>query len=1058
MKKLLLLLSLLTISFTYAVAANTMNPFAYGLRSEFDETTMTLTGWFSVNAPSNKITVYAKDSEEIVYKILELSNQPALKNRQFTFSFQGHLGKDFTWYVDVEGQKLNDPAFIENSTSNKLYYPTSVDVDNNPENANFGTVFCIEGRENAHNNDSYKSYLSYVDGVSLYMLNADGSPRKMPTVSNDGFGITSGTRYGYNGSKDLNKPYITDSDITVGGQTGFAAYRVRVSDDGRIFITAQRADGYVLWEAGRERFSATTSTHWSNYTGWRDVMASANSNTTLLSEKTIGSSGGTFYAGPNMGFDVRGSGKDLKLLMLSGSESGFSNATESQIRCNEYNLGYATKWEAAPSKTIFTGKALTPSGAQVEYDKNGNVWMCQLRYSADAPTLMQFNQNGEVLYQDNPKHPYRRCGALRFNEDFTKFVVTSKGSGSGGAITVYDVYDNGNLNWNSAKEYNIANKVGLTMMDFAWDYADNLYIAADMTNGASTGRFIAIYAMPRNENKVTTPAASKYAFSTKNSVTWKNLFLNEQDVADETKNMSSEQVVTDYTGKNHRLWRLLQTGFNMYLEAHSKTLRTEVQGDDGAGLPLCVDEFFNGADELSVVDFFANDDKFSWLGDYLTEVSGFVLDTKQKCIDQIDPFINRTGIYEEKGKPEYWRPYMSEAVWGLDGKIASTEYMPIRWNWTGNDERHFYTIWIEWWNISKHGGLNDWSWFETNGYEYAVVPSDWYYFNSVKYHAEKGLSDDTHILAWRDGGVNGNIVHRVTRPNMELYATYVEKNIDENNPPANPANFDATNDELFQLLDNRNYKPDDPSVAPTHNLTVTRHLAAGMYNTICLPMNIDLTGLQEKTQDVDQHPLKYKDDGSGATVLEFTGVTRTTNAAGENVTVLNFTQVTEMVAGKPYLVKLRDGAEDYTEKMPFTTVSVHADAYNPVKQPIPNTPQDVITFVPTINPTTIPAGSIILVADNRLALTTEEGQMAGLRGYFTVAPAQAKEIAEQAADGRVVFSVKQPVTTSVVDVQQPEVQTVQKILEDGNIYIIRGNEKYTITCSRVRQLAAVLKF
>ena len=70
--------------------------------------------------------------------------------------------------------------------------------------------------------------------------------------------------------------------------------------------------------------------------------------------------------------------------------------------------------------------------------------------------------------------------------------------------------------------------------------------------------------------------------------------------------------------------------------------------------------------------------------------------------------------------------------------------------------------------------------------------------------------------------------------------------------------------------------------------------------------------------------------------------------------------------------------------------------------------------------------------------------MAGLRGYFTVAPAQAKEIAEQAADGRVVFSVKQPVTTSVVDVQQPEVQTVQKILEDGKIYIIRGNEKYDL--------------
>ena len=1042
MKKLLLLLSFLSIAF--AASAANLNPFAYGLRSEFDKTTMTLSGWFSVNAPSNKIIVYAKDSEEIVYKILELSNRPALKDQQFTFSFQEHPGKDFTWFVDVEGQNLSTPTFVSNS--NKLFYPTSVDIDNNPENANFGTVFCIEGRGDAYKNASYESYLSYVDGVSLYMLNADGLPRKMPTVSNDGFGITSGTRYGYNGQKKLNN--ITDSDITVGGRKGFAAYRVRVSDDGRIFITAQRSDGYVLWEAGRERFSATTSTHWGTYTAWRDVMASANSNTTLLSEQTIGSSSGTFYAGPNMGFDVRGSGKDLKLLMLSGSKSGFTDFVESAIRCNEYNLGCATKWEAVPSKTIFTGKALTPSGSQVEYDKNGNIYMCQHREATGSRTLMKFSPDGTILKEEQDGL-YRRCGALRFNKYFTKFVVASKGDNYGGAFTVYDVYENGDVNWGSAKEYKVKDKVGLTMMDFAWDYADNLYIAADKSDGVAAGRCIAIYAMPRNENKVTTPAASKYAFSTKNSVTWKNLFLNEQDVADETKNMSGAQVVTDYTGKNHRLWRLLQTGFNMYLEAHSKDRITEVRNGDGDGLPLYVNLFFDAADELSVVDFFANDDKFSWLGDYLTEVSGFVLDTKQKCIDQIDPFINRTGIYEEKGKPEHWRPYMSEAVWGLDGKIASTEYMPIRWNWTGDDERHFYTIWVTHWNISKHGGLNDWSWFETNGYEYAVVPSDWYYFNSVKYHAEKGLSNDTHILAWRDGGVDGNIVHRVTRPNMELYATYVEKNIDENNPPANPANFDATNEDLFQLLDNRNFKLDDPSVAPTHNLTVTRHLAAGMYNTICLPMTIDLAGLQEETQDLDQHPLKYKADGSGATVLEFTGVTPTTNAAGENVTVLNFTQVTEMVAGKPYLVKLRDGAEDYTEKMPFTTVSVHADEYHPVKH-------DGITFVPTINPTTISAGSIILVADNRLALTTENGQMAGLRGYFTITdpnPARAQEIAEQAADGRVLFSVKRPVSTSVVVAPESEKQNapkVQKLLHDGQIYIIRDDQTYTITGVRVK--------
>jgi hypothetical protein len=251
------------------------------------------------------------------------------------------------------------------------------------------------------------------------------------------------------------------------------------------------------------------------------------------------------------------------------------------------------------------------------------------------------------------------------------------------------------------------------------------------------------------------------------------------------------------------------------------------------------------------------------------------------------------------------------------------------------------------------------------------------------------------------------------------------------------------------LLDNRNFKQDNPSAAPTHDLTVTRHLAAGMYNTICLPMNIDLAGLLEARSGVEQHPLKYKEDGSGATVLEFTGVTRTTNAAGENVTVLNFTQVTEIVAGKPYLVKLRDGAEDYTEKMPFTTVSVHADEYHPVEH-------DGITFKPTINPTIIPAGSIILVADNRLALTTEGGQMAGLRGYFKITdpnPARAQEIAEQAANGRVYLNFPKPSTTSIPVAPEAEQSTklnVEKLIIDGHLYILRGEEVYTITGSRVR--------
>ena len=212
-----------------------------------------------------------------------------------------------------------------------------------------------------------------------------------------------------------------------------------------------------------------------------------------------------------------------------------------------------------------------------------------------------------------------------------------------------------------------------------------------------------------------------------------------------------------------------------------------------------------------------------------------------------------------------------------------------------------------------------------------------------------------------------------------------------------------------------------------------------MYNTICLPFGVDLSGL------MDDHPLKYKANGTGAKVLEFTGITRTKNDAGEDVTILNFQQVTSTQAGKPYLVQLRDGATDLTEDMLFTTVSSFPDLHPVV--------HEGVTFQPTINATSVPEGSLILVANDRLAQTTEPGEMLGLRGYFTIDPMWAAEIAEQAADGRVYLSMKKPVTTSIPVAPEAEQQTkpeVRKIMRDGQIYILRGDEVYTITGHRVR--------
>ena len=82
--------------------------------------------------------------------------------------------------------------------------------------------------------------------------------------------------------------------------------------------------------------------------------------------------------------------------------------------------------------------------------------------------------------------------------------------------------------------------------------------------------------------------------------------------------------------------------------------------------------------------------------------------------------------------------------------------------------------------------------------------------------------------------------------------------------------------------------------------------------------------------------------------------------------------------------------------------------------------------------------------------------MNGMRGYFVIDdtdPLAAAELAAQAADGRVYLSMKKPVTTSIPVAPEAEQQVkpeVRKVMYDGKIYILRGEEVYTITGHRVR--------
>ena len=453
-----------------------LNPFAYNLTSELSADEKNLTIKYSLNAKATSVEWVLMDGNNEV-KTVDLSSLGLAKGDYTTTISTTDFPqyKALTWKIEVKGVAVNEPT--EYTISHDFYHPSSVDIDNNPENPTFGLILCNEAMQSVKGKkqtDTGEDYLSSSLGAGIYAFN--------PAFENTGK---------YNGGIEFT---TTRAD---GTGTAYAPRRIRISDDGRIFVTSLNTDGNYLWEVNPE-----------NMNEWTPVFKG-----TLNSNKELVDASSNFVAAPNVGFDVRGEGANLKLLMLSSNLRGFpSTYAVAAFKCHEYNLGTATIWNSAPSKTILSGKyMINYTGDQVAYDDEGGVWFCQHQGTAkeDYPSLVHINKDGVEDYKEIVNN--RMAGGFRFNNDFTKVVIAGIADGTKNSkkATVYAVSKNANGKPVLTEETIIDMKtVGNNLNDFAWDYAGNLYAC-----GNSSEKLVA-WAMPHSsEDVVATPAASKYAFS-----------------------------------------------------------------------------------------------------------------------------------------------------------------------------------------------------------------------------------------------------------------------------------------------------------------------------------------------------------------------------------------------------------------------------------------------------------------------------------------------------------------------------------------------------------------
>lgn len=463
MKKLTLFLVAMLFS---ALSFAALNPYAYGLKSDLSDDEKTVTITYKLNAPATAVSVVVLDGETVLKT--QTSTGTTQGEHSVAISTDGFpKGKTLSWKVEVKGEAHST---TNNHGGYKLYHPSGVDVDNNPESPHFGRIICNEAMHKVKSQTG--TYLSAGFGAGIFEFTPAFEPKP------------NGSKPGYNGGITFTNLRPDDNS-----STAYAPRRVRISEEGRIFVSSLNTDGHVLWEVNPD-----------NLDDWTEVIAGTRKTGDINS---VVNGSGTYIGGPNAGLDVRGKGKDLHLALLSGMGT---------FQCNEYNLGTETSWSKAPSRQILGNKYIVSNtGTNIEYDNEGGLWFCQYRGSASTtePALLHINANGEVDYLEGIANV--RNGGFRFNPSFTK-VITADGRNKSGTYVkgyarIYDVSkdENGKPVLTLWKVIDMS-ALGHSLNDFAWDIADNIYVVGH------NSEWIRAYALARTADDIaTTPCPTSEA-------------------------------------------------------------------------------------------------------------------------------------------------------------------------------------------------------------------------------------------------------------------------------------------------------------------------------------------------------------------------------------------------------------------------------------------------------------------------------------------------------------------------------------------------------------------
>lgn len=221
--------------------------------------------------------------------------------------------------------------------------------------------------------------------------------------------------------------------------------------------------------------------------------------------------------------------------------------------------------------------------------------------------------------------------------------------------------------------------------------------------------------------------------------------------------------------------------------------------------------------------------------------------------------------------------------------------------------------------------------------------------------------------------------------------------------------------ELLENVDNSEILESLYETGNSIDICLKRTVKAGMWNTMCLPFDFDLT-----VANTNDNPL------AGAKVMEFVN--------GElegDVLSITFNNVNEITAGKPFFVKLDDGATDKAE-LEFKSVKITALSGTTVGS-------GSVQMTGVINTCHLSSDNkYVFLSGDRIGKlsSNEQNSINGFRAYLDIVPLSGDNILKY-----VKFSDGEITGIELINARNQE---DGKFIENGQIYIIHDGIKSNI--------------